>query len=74
VTTYNQKKPSAVLVERDEAMEIAGTTPAQFAKLIKQGRLDNCVMYSDRELFSSVQCLAIKTAREIELGLKGKHR
>ena len=45
-----------VLVDRTEAQALCGVSPKQFDRLVRTGRLENCVVVGDRELYRSAQC------------------
>jgi hypothetical protein len=51
-----------VLVDRSAALALCGVSPKQFDRLIRAGRVENCVVVGDRELYRSAQCREIAAA------------
>jgi hypothetical protein len=52
-----------VLVDRTEAQALCGTSPKEFDRLVRTGRVDNCVLVGDRELYRSAQCREVAGQR-----------
>jgi hypothetical protein len=45
-----------VLVDCTAAQALCGVSPKEFDRLVRTGRLENCVLVGDRELYRSSQC------------------
>ena len=52
-----------MLVDRIEAEALCGVTPQQFDRLVKTGRVENCVLLGIRDLYRSAQCREIAAER-----------
>jgi hypothetical protein len=52
-----------VLVNRAEAQALCGVSLQQFDRLVRSGRLENCVLAGDRELYRTAQCREIVAGR-----------
>jgi hypothetical protein len=59
----NKNNATPVLIARSEAQALCGVSPRQFNRFIRTGRLQNCVVVGDRELYRSAQCHAIAAER-----------
>ena len=65
--TMNKKNEATpVFVDRDEAQALCGVSQQQFDRLVRAGRLENCVVVGSRELYRSAQCheIAEKPTRQ----------
>jgi hypothetical protein len=52
-----------VLVDRAEAQALCGVSSQQFDRLVRTGRLENCVLVGIRDLYRSAQCREIAAER-----------
>jgi hypothetical protein len=48
-----------VLVDRSAAQALCGVSPQQFDRLVRTGRVENCVLVGIRDLYRSAQCREI---------------
>jgi hypothetical protein len=55
-------RATPVLVARIEAQALCGVSPQRFNQLVTTGRLENCIVVGEHELYRSDQCREIAGA------------